>query len=227
LWEDETVDFERAHQQFIQYHMGRRTGERKGRLNRGNRYGETLFLKNVWWPMFGNFEHLHPEYEVYDWKRKSQFIDYAYFPRFGNIGIECDGFQTHVKDMDRDKFSYALNRDTFLTGMGWRMVHFSVDDIRDHPEMCRSLLQLVISRHTLNESSIQPLKLIEREILILAIHLARYIQPKDVIEHFEVDFRTARKWLRSLVEKEWLEPIEIGGVIRCYELKENLLEFLI
>ena len=32
---------------------------------------------------------------------------------FGRFGIECDGFQSHVKDMDREKFNYSLNRDNF------------------------------------------------------------------------------------------------------------------
>ncbi|SDN59858.1 hypothetical protein SAMN04487897_103290 [Paenibacillus sp. yr247] len=53
---------------YIHYHLKRRTGERRGRLERGHRHGESLFLSNVWWPLWGSFEALHPEYEVLDWR---------------------------------------------------------------------------------------------------------------------------------------------------------------
>ena len=112
------MPFEQAHQSFIETHHARRSGERKGRLIRGHNYAEKLLLQQVWWPLFGNFDNLHPEYEIYDWNRKSQFLDFAFLTPFGRFGIECDGYQSHIKDMDREKFSYALNRDTFLTGNG-------------------------------------------------------------------------------------------------------------
>lgn len=119
------MEFEEAHGLFIDQHMKSRTGERRGRLVRGNNFAEKLFLQNVWWPMFESLDDLHPEYEVYDWNRKSQFLDFAFLPQTGSsFGIECDGYQSHVKDMDREKFNYSVNRDTFLTGMGWRMIHF-------------------------------------------------------------------------------------------------------
>lgn len=207
--------------------MARRTGERKGRLLRGHRYAEKLLLQNVWWPLFGTFEHLHPEYEIYDWNRKSQYLDFAFLPPFGRFGMECDGFQSHVRDMDREKFNYALNRDTFLTGMGWKMIHFSFDDVQKRPEVCRMLLQLIMSPYLIRNNSVRPAFLIEKEVLRLAWRLGRWIRPKDVSDHFEVDFRTARKWLRSLVDKGWLQPITRGNSIRYYELNEELLENLL
>lgn len=69
------TDFENAHRLLLERHLNLRTGERKGRLLRGHQYAEKLLLKNVWWPLFGNLEHLHPEYEVYDLNRKLQFPD--------------------------------------------------------------------------------------------------------------------------------------------------------
>ncbi len=72
------MDFETAHQAFIDHHAALRSGERKGRLLRGHLYAEKLFLQNVWHPLFGHLDYLHPEYEIYDWNRKSQFIDFAY-----------------------------------------------------------------------------------------------------------------------------------------------------
>lgn len=221
------MDFEQAHQIFLNHHLTHRAGERKGRLLRGHQYAEKLLLQNVWWPLFGSLDHLHPEYEIYDWNRKSQFLDFAFLPPFGRFGLECDGFQSHVKDVDREQFSYALNRETFLTGMGWRMIHFSFDDIQHRPEVCRMLLQLVIGPYFIRSPSLQPMIPAEKEVLRLAWNLGKPIRPKDVSDYFQVNFRTARKWLLSLVEKELLEPIVRGRDARYYELKGTRPEHLL
>lgn len=221
-----TEAFEMAYASFINEHLNRRTGERKGRLLRGHNYAEKLLLENVWWPVFGSFENLHPEYEIRDWNRKSQFLDFAFLPPFGKFGIECDGFQSHVREMDRERFSYSLNRDTFLTGIGWKMIHFSFDDVQQRPEVCRMLLQLVIGSHYIKKVETISLHVIEKEILRLAWRLEGRVRPKDVTDLLKIDFRTSRSWLRSLVDKGMLEPKGKGGKIRSYELLDNSEIFL-
>lgn len=72
------MKFDAAYAVFIQQHLDRRTGERRGRLERGHQHGESLFLRNVWWPLRGNFDDLHPEYEVRDWRNRSYFADLAW-----------------------------------------------------------------------------------------------------------------------------------------------------
>lgn len=42
------MSFEKAHTEFIQYHLEQRTGERRGRLERGHKEAEMLFCRNVW-----------------------------------------------------------------------------------------------------------------------------------------------------------------------------------
>jgi len=219
--------FEQAHQAFLRQHIENRTGERKGRLIRGHQYAEKMVLQNIWWPLFGNFDHLHPEYEVYDWKRKSHFLDFAFITPFGRFGIECDGYQSHVKDMDRERFSYALNRDTFLTGLGWRMIHFSFDDVQQHPEICRTLLQLAIGPYSLRNNPIDKVTRVEKEILHLAWQLGRPIRPKDVSHAWGFDYRTSRKHLQSLTDKGLLSPSSRGQTMRYYEIQESALEQLL
>ncbi|OMD95293.1 hypothetical protein [Paenibacillus odorifer] len=214
------MEFEEAHGLFIDQHIKSRTGERRGRLVRGHNFAEKLFLQNVWWPMFESLDDLHPEYEVYDWNRKSQFLDFAYLPQTGSsFGIECDGYQSHVKDMDREKFNYSVNRDTFLTGMGWRMIHFSFDDIQQRPEVCRMLLQLVLAPYLARKSASVTILSEEKEVLRFAWRLGRPVRPKDVAMHFCINFRTARRLLQSLSEKGLLKPFNQGERIRYYEVK--------
>ncbi len=220
------MDFEQAYQLFLERHLALRTGERKGRLLRGHQYAEKLLLQNVWWPLFGNFNDLYPEYEIYDWNRKSQFLDFAFLPPFGRFGLECDGFQSHVKDMDRERFSYSLNRETFLTGIGWKMIHFSFDDVQNRPEVCRMLLQLVISPYLIRNRSADSLSPAEKEVLRLAWSMGKPIRPMDVINQFEVNYRTARKWLQNLVEKGMMRSISQGKRACYYELNEGLPQHL-
>ncbi|WNS45797.1 hypothetical protein [Paenibacillus sp. MMS20-IR301] len=215
------MEFEQAHISFLELHTNDRTGERRGRLVRGHNYAEKLFLQNVWYPLFESLENLHPEYEVYDWNRKSQFLDFAFLPPNGTrFGIECDGYQSHVKDMDREKFSYALNRDMFLTGMGWKMLHFSFDDIQQRPEVCTMLLQLVLVPYLARKSAGgERLLPEEKEILRLAWQMGKPLRPKDVTDYFQMNFRTARKLLVSLSNKGMLVPVAGGKGVRSYELK--------
>lgn len=220
--------FEAAYEQFIARHSEARSGERRGRLIRGHRHAEKLLHEQVWWPLFGTFEHLHPEYEVMDWNRKSQFLDFAYLPPTGQFGIECDGFQSHVKDMDRERFSYSLNRDTYLTGMGWRMIHFSFDDIQQRPEICRMLLQLAIGPHALRtaqalETSLSPL---EREVLRLACSMTVPIRTCDVSDRFKLTFRAARKALVRLSELGLLSPLAKETYVTGFRVNEQASNYL-
>ena len=80
------MEFEKAHQLLLEQHLSVRAGERRGRLIRGHQYAEKLLLQNIWWPLFGNLDHLHPEYEVYDWNRKlsHNFSISRFYRRTGN-----------------------------------------------------------------------------------------------------------------------------------------------
>lgn len=225
------TEFETAHTLYVQRHIEARSGERRGRLERGHQYAEKLFLQNIWWPLMGNFDHLHPEYEIHDWNRRSQFLDFAFLPQNGGrIGIECDGFQSHIKDMDREKFSHALNRDSFLTGMGWKMLHFSFDDIQKRPEVCRMLLQLSLGPMMIDASNhVTRSKLSpeEKEVLRTAWRLGRSIRPKDVRDKYGFSHRKCSSLLQSLVEKHLLRAITVG-TYRCkYETIGDFPELLL
>jgi hypothetical protein len=102
--------FHEKHQAFIASHVLRRSGERKGRLERGHLHAETLFLENVWFPMHGHLDQLHPEYEILDWRGRSYFGDFAYLPGELKFIWEIKGFDPHVQDMDRKRYCEELNR---------------------------------------------------------------------------------------------------------------------
>ncbi|QGQ98579.1 DUF559 domain-containing protein [Paenibacillus psychroresistens] len=222
------MTFEKAHDLFINNHLVNRTGERRGRLERGHQHGDQLFLRNVWWPSQGNFDQLHPEYEVLDWRGRSYVADFVWLQGFVKLLIEIKGFATHVRDMDRFKYCNELNRETFLHAMGFQVISFAYDDVEQRPELCISLLRMVLSRYQPSKTPVSRAMFAEKEIIRFAIVHVEPIRPKDVEMHFKVDHKTAVLMLQKLCAKGWLIPALRGNEIRVvgYELARDVLDYL-
>ncbi|MBW4082111.1 hypothetical protein [Paenibacillus sp. S150] len=222
------MEFEEAHLHFINGHLAARpAGERRGRLNRGHQHAEILFLRNVWWPLRGNFTGLHPEYELTDWRGRSYFADFAWLPGYIKLLIEIKGYASHVRDMDRQKYCSELNRETFLYAMGYHVISFAYDDVEQRPELCITLLRMVLGRYQPAEAPVSRIRLMEQEVIRLAVQLARPIRPHDVKQHFDINYKTAVRILRSLTDKGWLLPTGEGQQQRIvrYELARGVLEY--
>ncbi|WP_307471800.1 hypothetical protein [Paenibacillus harenae] len=200
------MNFDVAHRKYIQHHLEQRRGERKGRLERGHNHAEYLFLRDVWWPLQGNFNHLHPEYEVPDWRGRSYFADFSWLPGQVKLLFEIKGFASHVRDMDRQKYCSELNREMFLFAMGYHVLSFAYDDIEQRPDLCISMLRMCLSRFQTHNTKISRANLNEKEFVFLALQNAHSIRPKDVEQHFEIDHKTAILMLQRLKEKGWLQP---------------------
>ncbi len=211
------------HEAWIKDHLSRRTGERRGRLERGHRHGERLFARSVWWEVFGHFEQLHPEFELTDWRGRSYFADFAWITRFVRLIIEIKGFTSHVREMDRQRYSNELNRETFLTGLGYRVISFAYDDVEQRPEICITLLRMVMSQFQPHDAPVAKATFAEKEVVRLAMQVAEALRPKDVVEHFGVDTKTAIAILRRLSEKGWMNPAPRGKGERLvrYELTKR------
>lgn len=224
------MSFEESYALFMEHHLGHRSGERRGRLERGHAHAESLFLRQVWWPLRGDFTDLHPEYEVSDWRGRSYFADFAWLPGGGEVKLlfEIKGFAAHVRDMDRQKYCHELNRETFLHAMGYQVISFAYDDVEQRPDLCINLLRMVISRYHPENAPVSRGLLAEKEVIRLAIMLVRPIRPVDVKQHFEVDHKTAVLMLQRLTEKGWLKPLYRGKGERviCYELVRGALNYL-
>jgi hypothetical protein len=222
------MEFENAHTRFIQSHLDRRSGERRDRLLRGHLHAEKLFAANIWWPLKGNFDHLHPEYEVMDWRGRSYFADYGY--RHGHLIflIEIKGFASHIRDMDRTRFSNELNRELFLAGLGFRIISFSYDDVANRAELCITLLRTLLNRYHPMEQPSEPALFIEMEVIRLAYILARPFRPIDISHHCNLNHRTAIKILKSLCTKGWIRPIQNEKTVRvvAYQLVQGAWDFI-
>lgn len=194
------------------------SGERLRRLTEVKRHAETLFLRNVWWPLFGNFDYLHAEWEVPDLWKGVRYLDFAYLRHPLRIGIEIEGFGPHAKNADRSKFADDHLRAAALTAEGWIVLRFSYDTVNDQPERIRQLLTLLIGRWTGIVENVPALDKLDKDIIRLAVRLQRPITPGHIREIAGVCAQTARRRLKELTEKRVFRPH--GGVarIRSYEL---------
>ncbi|SEC57303.1 hypothetical protein SAMN05443246_4569 [Paenibacillus sp. GP183] len=222
------ANFQAVHTAFIESHLKARSGERKGRLERGHQHAELLFLQNVWFPVHGQFDHLHPEYEAMDWRGRSYFADFAFLPPNIKFIWEIKGYGSHVQDMDRKRYCEELNRELFLQTLGFRVVSFAYDDVANRPELCMNLLRMLLSRYQTGQSPIGKATIEEKEVIRLGIQLAQPIRPKDVADHFEVKHRTALRIVQSLLNKGWLHPIVRGkgGRVLHYELDRRVWDYI-
>ncbi len=220
--------FEQTHAAFIRCHLDLRSGERKGRLERGHGHGEKLFCQNIWWELKGNFDGLHPEYEVTDWRGKSYFADFAYKIPGWKVTLlwEIKGFNSHVKEMDRNKFCGECRRELYLEALGFRVISIAYDDVESNPGLIVALMRMLLSQYETSQTPVKRAVFEENEVIRLAARQARPTRPKDVEDHFEINHRTAVRLLRSLCEKGWMAPVARGAGERIvqYELTRGGLE---
>ncbi|GAX89632.1 hypothetical protein [Effusibacillus lacus] len=214
------MKFDLAFEQLINSHLKKRKGERHRRLKEGLGHGEKLFLEKVWWPAFGHFNYLHPEYEIQDFKDGYRFIDFAYIRRPFRVAFEIDGYSTHCRDLSRRQFADHLLRQNHLILDGWDVMRFSYDDIKEKPRMCQQMLQQWMGRWFGDETNLGDLNPLEKELMRLALRLGRSITPTDAREQLGIGRDKSRVLLKNLVEKGWLQPA--GGQYRVRSYTPNL-----
>ncbi|MDF2938380.1 MAG: DNA-binding response regulator [Paenibacillaceae bacterium] len=212
-----------AYEAFINKHKKSRTGEDRRRLEEGHGHAERMFLEQVWWPAIGHFEDLIPEYQVTDYKGGTRYLDFAWVRSPYRICIEIDGYGPHQRDVGRWQYADHLQRQNDLVLDGWIIIRFSYDDVKERPRLCERTLQQVQGKWFGGYDQKYHLVDMERFILHMAIVQEELI-PAAVVEELGVSEKTARKWLRSLVEKGLLVPI--SGNLRLRKYKVNADERL-
>ncbi|GGF97650.1 hypothetical protein GCM10010912_47950 [Paenibacillus albidus] len=209
------MGFAEEHRRWLDYHLKQRKGERLDRLKRGHGHGEQMFAERVWWPIFGHFDHLHPEYEVSDWRGRPYFVDFVWNPGRVKFAIEVKGYGPHVQNSDRTKYRQELNREICLQIGGYRVVAVPYDDLETTPGLTISLLRSLFMPYlTVSEEEKAHYSRLEREILQIALRTGGGIRPADLVQELQIHPRTAVKRLRSLCDKGKFQPIMVNGSSR-------------
>jgi hypothetical protein len=213
--------FQAIYEPWLKWHLKQRKGERKRRLIQGHGHAEKMFLEKVWYPAFRQFDHLHPEYEVADFRDGSRFLDFAFIRFSIRLAIEIDGYGPHSSHTSRWQFADSLMRQNHLTIDGWRILRFSYDDINEHPRKCVQTLQQFMGvwlRET--PSGLSASDILETEVLRLAQRINRNLRPRDVCELFQIHKDRAIRMLHSMTQKQILLPAG-NGKERIHSYKVN------
>ena len=212
------TNFEEAYEAFIQRHTDKGSKSRLLQLKEGHGHAEKLFLLKVWWPAFGNFDNLYPEYEVVDFKDGKRYLDFAYIRAFIKIVFEIDGYGPHWQNMSRRKFADDRMRQNHLVIDGWIVIRFAYDDVAENPRQCQQVLQQLMGRWMDSRFSGLELDHVEKEIIRIGIRTDGIMKFKDIRSHLGVSEKTTRKILKGMIDKNVLRPASGKHRIHSYEL---------
>lgn len=215
------MGFQETYTQWLSDHLSCRQGERERRLREGHGHAEKAFVEKVWWPAFGHFRELHPEYEVTDFKDGFRYLDFAYLRSGLRLAIEIDGYGPHLRKISRDRFSDQCRRQNDLILDGWKVLRFTYDDVNDNPRYCQQTLQQFMGRWLGEGDSSLQVDYPERELLRQFLRSGRPLTPGDICQTMGVENKTARKWLRQLSEKQWIQPASGSARVLSYRLSHN------
>jgi len=203
--------FAQAHKEWFDQHAANLKGEARRRLLAGHAHAERAMLEHIWYPAFGHFEHLHPEYEVRDYFDGVRYIDCAYIRGGLCIAIEVDPYGTHYAKLDRRQYSNQWVRQMHLSNDGWLFVRISYDDIMERPRLWQQLLQQMIGRLFGSSDTDYALNAEERDIVRMALRENRPIRLQDVRNLLQCGYEKARCHLSALEQKKRLLPCGKGS----------------
>lgn len=196
--------FEQKYQEWLQKNLSEEKNQRRREiLEKGLGHGTKEFLRTIWFPTIGNFDHLYPEWEVRDFNNGYRYLDLAYMPEGAKGCIEIQGYGPHARDLDVRRFKDLCWRHSLLALDGWTLIPIAYLSIEHEPKKCQQLILAFTGKFISSDISSQ-LSWLEREIVRFARRLLRPITPLEVANHLGISDRHTRRTLRKLVDLQIL-----------------------
>lgn len=211
--------FEQYYDEWLQEQINMETSPiRLELLQKGLGHGTREFLRAVWFPAIGNFNHLFPEWEVRDFNNGYRYLDLAYMPGGAKGGIEIQGFGPHARDLDVRRFKDLCRRHCLLALDGWTFLPIAYPSITEEPQLCQQLVLAFIGRFIATDVSAS-LSWLEAETVRLARRMLRPLTPLELARHLRVCDRQARRILHDLVELQILDVASGSHRVRTFQLR--------
>lgn len=194
---------------------------RRELLKKGLSHGTVTFLRNIWFPVIGNFKDLHPEYEVRDLGNKYRYLDLAYMPGGAKGCIEIQDYSSHARDIETTRFKDLCMKQALLALDDWLFLPIAYLSIRDDPSVCKKLVLSYVGKFlSINLSS--ELTWAEAETLRFARRLMRPFEPRELSAHLLLSENRTRVVLRSLVANNLLIVSSGKQRYRTYRLNDGV-----
>ncbi|AIQ40567.1 transcriptional regulator [Paenibacillus sp. FSL R7-0297] len=211
--------FEQYYDEWLQEQIHAETGAiRLELLQKGLGHGTREFLRSVWFPAIGNFNHLFPEWEVRDFNNGYRYLDLAYMPGGAKGGIEIQGFGPHARDLDVRRFKDLCRRHCLLALDGWTFLPIAYPSITEEPQLCQQLVLAFIGRFIATDVSAS-LSWLEAETVRLARRMLRPLTPLELARHLKICDRQSRRILHDLVDLQILDVASGSHRARTYKLR--------
>lgn len=212
--------FEKAYERWISEQLAAENNPRRRELLRkGLGFSTIAYLRTIWFPVMGSFDHLYAEYEVRDMNNHIRYLDLAYMPGKAKGCIEIQDFRTHARDIDTSRFKDLCLKQALLALDDWLFLPIAYLSIRDDPGVCKQLTLAFVGKF-LSSSLPGPLAWSDAETLRFARRLARPFMPKELSAHLQLSERHTRNILHRLVEQKRLVVASGGLRYRSYSLSE-------
>lgn len=213
------MEFDDAYAVLLRDRTSGRSPMAAQRLADGLGKAESLFLRRVWWPAYGHFDNLHPEYEVDDFKDRHRYIDFAYILPAFKIAIEIDGIDSHWRSISQEQFTDHCQRQNDLVIDGWNVLRFTYDQVERNPRACQQTIALLIGKLSGEaRGRMEELSVLDRAIIHAATLTDHPLVPEQVARDCRVSQRTASRHLHDLAERDWLKPLSGSRRFSAYRL---------
>jgi hypothetical protein len=132
--------FDQKYEEWLQMNiMQEANPRRRGLIEKGLGHGTVEFLRTIWYPTVRNFDHLYPEWEVRDFGGY-RYVDLAYRPGGMNGAIEIQGYGSHARDLDVNRFKDLCWRHSLMALDCWILLPVAYLSIKDEPWRCQQLI---------------------------------------------------------------------------------------
>lgn len=211
--------FEQRYEQWLQENISEEKNHRRREiLEKGLGHGTVEFLRSIWYPAVGNFDHLFPEWEVRDFNNGYRYLDLAYRPQDAKGCIEIQGYGPHARDLDVRRFKDLCWRHSLLALDGWTILPVAYLSIKEEPKRCQQLVLAFIGKFISTDMSSQ-LSWVEAEVVRFARRLLRPFTPLEIANHLRISDRHARRILHTMVDLEILSVASGIQRSRTYKLR--------
>jgi hypothetical protein len=213
------LKFEQKFEEWIEKNLTEEVNPRRREvLEKGLGYGTVEFLRTIWFPSVGNFDHLYPEWEVRDFNNRYRYLDLAYMPNGAKGCIEIQGYGPHARDLNVSRFKDLCWRHSLLALEGWTLLPIAFLSIKEEPKQCQQLILAFIGKFLSTDTPTQ-LSWLEAEVVRYTRRSLLPITPQDLANHLKLSDRQVRRILHRLVDLQILTVASGTVRARTYKLK--------
>ncbi len=180
-------------------------------------HGTKEFLRTIWYPAVGNFNHLYAEWEVRDYGNRYRYLDLAYMPGGAKGCIEIHGYRSHARDIEAWRFRDLCKKQAYLVLGDWLFLPVAYLSIEEEPEVIKQMVLSFVGKFV-SMSTNCTLSWIEAETLRFARGIIRPFRSDELSLHLNRSTRQTRRILDKLVEMNVLLVHNGQQRYRTYQL---------